>query len=166
MHTLRTMRTPRAIRTRTAPNAARSRPMLVCCGGGVWTSSPIRRRATPETGLPLVVMFMVARGTKGATWTKRPRAAIHTRTHRSAPLLPRASVTRELCTRQEGRRAHTSRVALGFVSPAHTQMLFTLPEVVELPTSIVPNCTPYSLLFARRLHVIWVTTVELPCARM
>ena len=52
-----------------------------------------------------------------------------------------------------------SLMVLGFVSPAHTQMLFTLPEVVELPTSIVPNCTPYSLLFAHRLHVIWVTTV-------
>ncbi len=84
MHALRTMRTPSSIRTRTAPDAARSRPMLVRFGGGVWTPSTIRRRATPHTGFPLVVMFMVARWTKGATRAKRPRSAIHARTHRSA----------------------------------------------------------------------------------
>src|SRR6266699_4032742 len=159
MHTLRTLRTPRARRTRTAPDAARSRPMRVRGAGGVSTPSTIRRRTPPETGCPLVGMFMVARGTPGATRASRPRCAIHACPHRSALPSCRVPLSHPSCAR--GRRAggHTpGGVVLGLVSPAHTPMLCTLPEVVELPTSMVPNCTPYSLLFAHRLHAIYVTT--------
>jgi hypothetical protein len=144
MNALRTLRTPSSMRTRTAPDAARSNPMRVRCGGGVWTPSSIRRRATPHTGCPLVIMCMVARGTQGATRAKRPRCAIHARTHRSAPLLPCASVTRWRCTRQEGRGAHSSREGPGS-SRACTQTLFTLSERRYLKTSMIHNCIPYSL---------------------
>src|SRR5439155_26032647 len=78
------LRTARSMGTRTAPDEDRSRPMLVRFDGGVWTHNAVRRRATPHTGFAMVIMCMVARWTIGATRAKRPRAAIHTRTHGSA----------------------------------------------------------------------------------
>ena len=148
MHAPRTMRTPRSMRTRTAPDAARSRPMLVRFDGGVWTPSTIRRRATPHTGFPMVIMFMVARWTIGATRAKRPRAAIHTRAHRSAlpsflVYLSHAGGTRA------GRRASgrtPAGVVISFLASAHIQTLFALPEVVCLKTRMI-KIVPYTLCY-------------------
>jgi hypothetical protein len=108
MHAPRTMRTPRAMRTHATPDAARSHPMLVCVGGGVGTPNTIRPRTTPPTGFPRGLMFMVARGTLGATRAKRPRVAIDTRTH--CAVLP--SFRRSLSSAggaRVGRRAPASR---------------------------------------------------------
>ena len=148
MHTLRTLRPPRARRTRTAPHAARSRPMLVRFDGGVRTPSTIRQRATPQTGFPMVIMFMVARWTIGATRAKRPRAAIHTRAHRSAlpsflVYLSHAGGTRA------GRRASgrtPAGVVISFLASAHIQTLFALPEVVCLKTRMI-KIVPYTLCY-------------------
>ena len=106
-----------------------------------------RRRTPPETGYPLVIIFMVARGTQGATRATRPRCAIHACTHRSALPSCRVPLSHAGCARGGRAGGRTPGwVALGLVSPAHTQRLFTLPEVVELPTSIVP-IVPHTLCY-------------------
>ena len=123
------------MRTRTAPDAARSRPMLVRFGGGVRTPSTIRRRATPHTGFPMVIMFMVARWTIGATRAKRPRAAIHTLTHCSALSSSCICHKLEVHERAGGQAgAHQQGWSHAFSRP-HTQTLFTLPEVICLKTN-------------------------------
>src|SRR5205085_229631 len=81
------------------PDAARSKPMHVRSAGGVRTPRSIRRRVTPNTGFPLVIMFVVARGTKGATRAKKLGAAIHTLTHRSALLSSRVHLSHAGCAR-------------------------------------------------------------------
>jgi hypothetical protein len=121
MHAPRTMRTPSSMRTRTTPDAARSRPMLVRFGGGVWTPSSIRRRATPHTGFPTVIMFMVARWTIGATRAKRPRAAIHTLTHCSA--LPSSCICHTLEVHEWAGGRTPAGVVIGLLAPAHTDFV-------------------------------------------
>src|SRR5262249_27112926 len=96
---------------------------------------------------------------QGATRATRLRPAIHACTHRSA--LPSCRVPQSHASCVHGRRqggTHQEGRSWAF-SRRHIRMLTMLPEVVELPTSIVYYHTSYSLSFAHRLHVISVTTV-------
>src|SRR5262249_18618632 len=98
MHILRTMRTPRAIRLRTASDAARARRMRVRCVTGVSTPRSIRRRTTQHTECPRFHVNDDTRVDRGNAGQKT--AMRNTRTYEPlSPLLPHASVARWRCTR-------------------------------------------------------------------
>ena len=117
------------------------------------TANPTRDRIPP--GYHIYGSARDSRGNAGHQTAMR-----HTRMHASlsSAFLPRASVTRWMCPRREGRRAHTRMGGPGpCLAGTHTEVVHAA-RGRRAANKHSTDCTPYSLLFAPRMHVIYVTT--------
>jgi len=166
VHPLRTMLTPNAIRTRTTPDAARSRPMHKRFGGGVQTPSPIRRRATSQTGYPWLSCVWGCQGLQGHLGPK-DREPHYTHARLAPPALPSPCLGHTLEVHEAGRQgAHTSRGGPGPSLACPPRRWARCPRAYICPSACY-RIVPYTLcVLAHRLHVIYVTASSVEGHRM